>query len=176
MASLRLDADTTGAVVLCKTRQIAALLHDQFVAGKVAKQYLARVHGKPGSANFECHEPIADSPGPDGVRLLDEQGAPASTRFEVLHAFDDGTTLLNVQPLSGRTNQIRVHLWSLGLPIVGDPIYFPGNQVAPARTRDLDAPPLCLHASSIELTHPLTRQTTSYNAPAPEWARHIKTV
>ena len=170
-AAHRLDADTTGVVVLCKTRQIAALLHDQFIAGRVRKRYVARVHGHPAAATFECHQAIAIEPGPGGVRLPDEKGAPAATRFNVLRSFPDGTSLVEVQPLTGRTNQIRVHLWSLGHPILGDAVYLPDGTTAAARSRAIDDPPLCLHAASIEITHPQTSQPLACQAPSPSWAR-----
>jgi RluA family pseudouridine synthase len=124
----RLDADTSGVVVFCKSKAIARILQPQFETGDVNKTYVARVHGTPATEQFECHAPLSDS----GIRLPDENGAASSTRFKLIRTCADGTSLLEVTPLSGRTNQIRAHLWSLNLPIVGDPIYRSSQQLSEA--------------------------------------------
>ena len=165
----RLDADTTGVVVLCKTRQIASRMHDQFLSGRVRKAYLARVHGHPAETEFECRLPIAGEPGPNGVRLPDENGVTAQTSFTVLRLCDDGTCLLQATPVTGRTNQIRVHLWSLGHPIHGDAIYLPDGKTGSATSRRVEDPPLCLHATELEFTHPMTDEAVRYNAQPPTW-------
>lgn len=166
----RLDADTSGVAVLGKTRSVAGRLQPQFEAGKVEKRYLARVVGHPSDEAFECDFALSVAPGPDGVRLPDDAGGPAVTRFRVWERCEDGTSLLEVEPLTGRTNQIRVHLWSLGMPIVGDPIYQPEGRLGGAKTLALGDPPLCLHSSSIAFEHPLTRSIVRFEAPSPGWA------
>jgi RluA family pseudouridine synthase len=166
----RLDADTSGVVVFSKTRQIARLLQSQFAAGQVRKKYFARIHGRPAQVTFECDAPLSAQPGEDGVRLPADTGAPAQTHFRRLREFADGTTLLEVEPRSGRTNQIRAHLWHLDLPIVGDPIYRAGRQLGAAQTRELSDPPLCLHAASITLAHPTNGSSLTFVAPSPAWA------
>ncbi|MGE0607286.1 MAG: pseudouridine synthase, partial [Pirellulales bacterium] len=166
----RLDADTTGVMVFSKTGQIARIVQPQFDAGLVGKTYLARVHGRPAGDVFECQAALSAAPAADGVRLPDENGAAAHTRFEVLRALSDSTTLLKAYPLTGRTNQIRAHLWLLDLPIVGDPIYLPGRQLGSTRSLSLRDPPLCLHAAAVEFTHPLNGQRQQYAAAAPAWA------
>ena len=110
-------------------------------------------------------------PGAGGARLPDEYGAPASTRFRLQSVLDDGTSLLEVEPLTGRTNQIRAHLWKLALPIVGDPIYLPDGQLGNAQTLSVADPPLCLHAAEIEFMHPLRGERVIYATAAPAWAR-----
>ncbi|MGE0760335.1 MAG: sulfurtransferase [Pirellulaceae bacterium] len=167
----RLDADTSGVVVLAKSRRFAALLQPQFQLGQVSKVYWALVRGVPPEPRFECHAPVASLPVDAGLRLPDPAGSPASTHFRILADGGDGTTLLEVRPLTGRTNQIRAHLWSLGLPIVGDPFYLGHHQVGTAMTRTPDDPPLCLHALSLELTHPLTRRRVLYTTPRPTWSQ-----
>lgn len=169
-AAHRLDADTTGVVIFVKTREFAQLVQPQFERGEVSKTYLARVLGHPNQQNFECDAPIGSEPGPDGIRIIDATGSPSLTRFRLLRTFDDGTSVLEVTPLTGRTNQIRVHLWSLGLPILGDPIYLPGNRLGVSKTLAVDESSLCLHAQSVKLRHPLTKEIVCYEAETPDWA------
>ena len=81
------------------------------------------------------------------------------------------TALVEAVPLTGRTNQIRVHLWQLGLPIVGDPTYLRGlRQLGVAQTLTVSDPPLCLHAAAISFLHPTTGERVCYEAPLPAWA------
>jgi 23S rRNA-/tRNA-specific pseudouridylate synthase len=89
----------------------------------------------------------------------------------VLDRYADGTALLEARPLTGRTNQIRVHLWHLGLPVCGDPTYLAGQMLGDAQTLSVEAAPLCLHASQITLLHPLSKQAVTFTAPPPAWAQ-----
>jgi RluA family pseudouridine synthase len=165
----RLDADTSGVVVFSKSREIAGVLQPQFETGGVSKRYFARVHGSPAEEMFECHVALAVDPSVGGVRLPDETGTPASTKFRRLQHFEDGTSLLEVTPVTGRTNQIRAHLWQLNLPIVGDPIYLRDRQLGVAKSLSIADPPLCLHAAAIEFVHPLTQQRVRFESAAPPW-------
>jgi 23S rRNA-/tRNA-specific pseudouridylate synthase len=88
----------------------------------------------------------------------------------VLQRNADGTALLAARPFTGRTHQIRVHLWHLGLPVCGDPVYRPGKKLGHVQTLAVGDPPLCLHAWQIKCEHPLTGQPVQYTAPPPEWA------
>ena len=162
----RLDADTTGIVLFTKTREAARHLQNQFQNRTVKKTYIARVHGRPTHEKFECHLPIST----DGIRVPDENGAPASTHFELVNVADGGTSLLRVEPLTGRTNQIRVHAWSLDLPIVGDPIYQRDRKLGSNQSLSITDPPLCLHAYAIEIQHPISLQTQRFETPLPRWA------
>jgi RluA family pseudouridine synthase len=163
----RLDANTSGLVLCARTRHFARLLQPQFEHGGVEKTYLAQVHGQPPRDTFRCDAPIGAAPRDLGARAVDpENGLPALTEFSVLERRPDGTTLLEARPRTGRTNQIRVHLWHLGFPICGDPAYPPGS----AMTLRPGDPPLRLRAMRLAFTHPLTGRRITFAADAPAWA------
>lgn len=166
----RLDANTTGVVLLTRTRHFAAQLQPQFEKGEVEKLYLVRVNGHPKEDTFDCDAPISVSPGKLGTRKVDtETGKIARTVFRVRERKPDGTALLEARPLTGRTNQIRVHLWHLGLPVCGDAVYLADNKLGETQTLSISDPPLCLHAWRISFRHPLHRQPMEFTALAPEW-------
>jgi RluA family pseudouridine synthase len=167
----RLDANTTGLVVFTRTQHFARRLQPQFAEGKVEKRYLVRVQGHPMSDTFSCDAPISTEPGEVGNREVDEKdGLPSRTEFTTLHRFADGTALLEARPLTGRTNQIRVHLWELGFPVCGDQVYLPARQIGTTQTLSLNDPPLCLHAWRLSFIHPLTQQFVTFDAERPTWA------
>jgi RluA family pseudouridine synthase len=168
----RLDANTTGIVLVTRTRHFASRLQPQFARGEVVKRYLARVPGCPPDEEFRCEAPISVEPGETGTRDVDfEKGVPAVTEFRVLRRDENGTALLEARPLTGRTNQIRVHLWQLGFPLCGDPLYLPGRQLGTVQTLRCSDPPLCLHAERIQFRHPMNGELVEFSAPTPEWAR-----
>jgi RluA family pseudouridine synthase len=167
----RLDANTTGVVLVTRTRHFAGKLQPQFARGTVEKLYLVCVQGWPPEDVFGCDAPISAESGELGSRTVDvEAGLEARTEFRVLKKHPDGTTLLEARPLTGRTNQIRVHLWHLGFPVVGDLVYLPGRKMGGTQTLAVGAAPLCLHSWQIKFVHPLTKQEMTFVAPPPSWA------
>ncbi len=167
----RLDANTTGLVVCARTRHFANLLGPQFARGEVEKVYLARVQGHPPRDAFTCEAPIRDEATALGAREIDEaEGQPAHTVFRVRERFLDGTTLLEAEPITGRTNQIRLHLQHLGFPILGDATYLPNGQRGDTQTLAIEAAPLCLHAWRLGFQHPRTQARMSFETALPEWA------
>ncbi len=166
----RLDANTTGLVLVTRTRHFASRLQPHFARGRVKKFYLVRVQGHPSEETFDCDAPISQESGPLGSREVDaEAGLPSITEFRVRRRCPDGTTLLEARPLTGRTNQIRVHLWHLGFPVCGDAVYLAGGKLGEKQTLAVDDPPLCLHAWQIEFPHPLTQEPMQFTAPPPSW-------
>ena len=167
----RLDANTTGIVLVTRTRHFAGRLQPQFANGKVEKTYLVRVQGHPPEDVFSCEAPISVAAGDLGSRTVDETGGQAaSTGFRVLRRHSDGTTLLEARPWTGRTNQIRIHLWHLGYPVCGDAAYLKEKQMGDTQTLSVDDPPLCLHAWRIKFLHPLSQAPVEFTAPPPAWA------
>jgi RluA family pseudouridine synthase len=167
----RLDANTTGLVLVTRTRHFAGQLQPQFARGSVEKTYLVRVQGQPREAAFDCRAPISTGAGQLGSRSVDpDNGLSAHTEFRVLKNFPDNTTLLEARPMTGRTNQIRIHLWHLDLPVRGDQVYLAGSKIGNTQTLSVTDPPLCLHAWKIKFVHPLIRQPAEFAAPAPSWA------
>jgi RluA family pseudouridine synthase len=170
----RLDANTTGVVLLTRTRRFAALLQPQFARGEVKKFYLVRVQGQPAEDSFSCDAPISSEPSEVGSREIDfEAGLPSRTDFRVLKRNADGTALLEARPLTGRTNQIRIHLWHLGFPVCGDAVYLPGKILGETQTLALNDAPLCLHSWRVSFIHPLTKKPVEFIAPPLDWAGTI---
>lgn len=165
----RLDASTSGLLLLCRRKRTARLIATQFENRSVRKTYLARVIGHPATERFECCLPIARNLISGGVRLPDETGLEAETHFEVLNRFSDGTSLLRAYPLTGRTQQIRAHLWSLNHPILGDTTWLPEQQVGENQTPEISAQPLHLHSESLEFQFP-SGTIRQFAAPWPDWA------
>ena len=168
--SHRLDANTTGVLIVARTRHFAGQIQPQFADGEVEKVYLTRVTGHPAWDELVCEAPISSDAGKLGSRTVDEvSGLPARTEFRVQERSVDGTTLLEARPLTGRTNQIRIHLAHLGYPVCGDPAYLAGNTVGESQTLDVEDPPLCLHAWRVSFRHPLDHQTVTFTAAPPGW-------
>lgn len=163
----RIDANTTGIAVICRTRHFAGHLQKQFMRGEVEKTYLVRVQGHPAADTFTCDAPITAEPGPAGGRSTDAGTLPAITECRVLSRDADGTALLEACPVTGRTNQIRVHLWDAGYPICGDPLYLPGRAMGATQTLAPGDPPLKLHAARITFTHPVTGERVTFSAEPP---------
>jgi len=170
----RLDANTTGVLLIARTKPAATNLRQQFQSATVSKTYLTRCHGHPQDDRFECNAPISRSRSKAGCRITAADGLPAKTLFRVARRCQDGTSIVEAQPVTGRTNQIRIHLWQLQLPIVGDPSYRTGGETAAMQTLRPGDPPMCLHAWSIELQHPATGRSVQYLSPPPEWFRDEK--
>lgn len=164
----RLDANTTGIVVFAKTRSATAALQPQFASGEIEKVYLVRVQGIVDWERHVCEVPISRDPAQCGGRTVAADGLPSRTRFERLRLFDDGTALLQAIPETGRTNQIRVHAWHLGLPVCGDPLYLANGTLGEEQTHAPGAV-MCLHAWRLAITQPVTRARLHFEAEPPGW-------
>ncbi|MDP3849794.1 MAG: sulfurtransferase [Luteolibacter sp.] len=168
----RLDANTSGIVLFARTRHFCRLLQRQFLDGSVEKRYLARVGGHPEKDVFSCNSPISSEPETLGTRRIDaEQGQAAHTDFQVIDRRADGTSLLEARLGTGRTHQIRLHLWHLGHPVVGDPAYLPGGLSGDTQTLDPESAPMQLHAWKLSFRHPQSGRPMRFETERPDWAR-----
>ncbi|HEY5039135.1 MAG TPA: RluA family pseudouridine synthase [bacterium] len=193
----RLDSETSGLLLLTKDKKYLKPLQKQWDEGKVQKTYRAIVFGK-----FEPAQQVVDAPiGPKKNSLIRmklavinplspfekrgsggiSQGKPSITEFKCL-GIKGNFSLLEVKPLTGRTHQIRVHLESIGYPIVGDKLYSGNDEtfieyVEQGFTESLKQkvilPRLALHASRLELNHPQTVKRMNFEDPMSEDLSHF---
>lgn len=151
----RLDRGTSGVIVVAKNDRALRSLQAQFQARSVKKTYIALVWGRPRIATGSVDAAIGRSRAHGKMSTRGRKGRQAVTRYEITETFGSVCTLLSVRPLTGRTHQIRVHMASIGHPIVGDPMYGRGGRrAAPAELLELPRP--ALHAFRLEITHPAT--------------------
>lgn len=152
----RLDANTRGLVLFARTRRVCGQMQRQFLEGKVEKIYRVRVQGHPEWDEKVCELAISVEPSGPGGRVVDDEGLAARTDFSVKERCGDGTAWLEARLGSGRTNQIRVHLWDLGFPVVGDPCYLPGRKMGDKQTLELGDAPMELEAWRLGFRHPVS--------------------
>jgi RluA family pseudouridine synthase len=121
----RLDADTSGVLLLAKSPGAVRTLGALFESRRMEKTYLAVVLGVPNAREWTCRLKLAPDPAAVGRMRVDARhGKEAETHFRVLQS-NGGMTLIEVLPVTGRTHQIRVHLAESDHPVVGDPLYGP---------------------------------------------------
>jgi 23S rRNA pseudouridine955/2504/2580 synthase len=164
----RLDRDTSGLLLVAKKRQALVQLHAMLREGGVRKVYLAGVQGfwpegERRTIDLPLHKFTLAS-GERRVRVDKQQGQASTTRIEGKEAWTD-FSLVQAEPLTGRTHQIRVHLASTGYPIGGDEKYAPDAWNRELGKRGLKR--LFLHAWKLQLRHPLSGAPLHFEAPLP---------
>lgn len=155
----RLDRMTSGIIITAKNQPAMTWLQRQFSSRKLKKVYVAIIEGVPKETQAIIDAPIGRNPKkPQTFKVL-SSGRQAQTKYKVLKSFKKGPkaySLLELEPITGRTHQIRVHLAYIGNPVYGDPMYGDaGDQ-------------LMLHAKSLEIILPDKTKHT-FKAPAPKY-------
>jgi tRNA pseudouridine32 synthase / 23S rRNA pseudouridine746 synthase len=157
----RLDQPTSGLLLFARGAPIQSQLARAFAQRAVQKHYVAVVHGHVAAPSGSIDLPLAaDWPARPKQMVDHAHGKPALTHYRVLAHLPNGTTRLALQPITGRTHQLRVHLAAIGHAIVGDALY----------ANEASAPPqprLLLHAARLVLTHPLTAMPLQYETGVP---------
>lgn len=160
LAMHRLDWETSGLMVLARNKAAHRALSIQFQQREVAKQYVAVVHGQVAVARGEVRLPlICDWPNRPRQMVDMEQGKPALTQWEVMERGEEWSRM-RLTPVTGRTHQLRVHMLSLGHPILGDTLYAEGA----ARSM---APRMLLHAMKLSFHHPSSGAAMVFESPPP---------
>lgn len=155
----RLDRDTTGLTILAKHMVSCSILQSEMVERRISREYLAIVEGEFESTEGTVDAPIGRKEGSTIERMIDyENGERAITHYKVLEQKKNAALLALILE-TGRTHQIRVHMTSIGHPLVGDFLYNPQNK---GMTRQ------ALHAWKLSFTHPITKMKMELEAPVPE--------
>lgn len=163
----RLDKMTSGVMLVAKNDAAHRALAVAFKERAILKTYTALVHGVMRVNEGAVEAPVGRDPTHRyRMKTGGERAREALTRYSVLRRFQD-LTLLKVAPRTGRTHQIRVHLASIGHPVVGDTSYGAPARIRIAGVEQKTLPRTFLHASSIELAHPITGKPLAFTAPLP---------
>lgn len=155
----RLDCDTSGVIIFARTKQAQGFLGQEFEQRRAQKTYIARLKGRlePDSGTVDL--PLGSDWDYRPRQKVDpENGRPAITDWQVIDQ-SPGETRVRLTPHTGRSHQLRVHMLALGHPILGDQIYAPETLAEHNR--------LMLHAESLSLHHPQTKQRVTFTAPVP---------
>ena len=149
----RLDRETSGLIVYSKGKSAQKLMMDAFKNRLVKKTYIAFVQGSPRKASGIIRARI--------YNRNKNRGEDAVTKYRILERRKD-FSILDVEPLTGRTNQIRIHLKGIGHPIVGESVYAFRKDYALRFKR------VALHATALEFPHPVTGKPLKFTSPLPE--------
>ena len=153
----RLDKDTSGLLVVAKNDRAMRSLQAQLSERRVHKTYLALVHGVPSPREGQIEAPIGRNPKNRKKMAIVKDGRESTTRYKVREELR-GYALLEVEPVTGRTHQIRVHLSAIGHPIVGDSVY---GRPSPLLGRQF------LHAWKLAFAMPLGERQVEFESPLP---------
>jgi RluA family pseudouridine synthase len=174
----RLDAETSGVLLLARAKPVFATLADEFGNHRAVQRYLALAQGAPKQSQFVIEAKLAPDPVRPGVFRVDpRQGKMACTKFEIAERFT-GWTLLRCEPAPCRPHQVRVHLAHAGLPLAGDQLYGGkplrlsslkrGYRLKPNRSERPLLGRAALHLEALNLHHPVTGAPLLIQAPYPK--------
>ncbi|WP_339321920.1 RluA family pseudouridine synthase [Paenibacillus sp. FSL W8-0194] len=197
----RLDQETTGVLAIAKNPYVHQHISEQMIGNRVDKTYLALVHGTPAPSEGEIDGPIDRDPEEPHRRIVTPNGYPSLTKYRVLESWNNGS-LVRLKLETGRTHQIRVHMTSIGCPLIGDKLYRHdvykeiGIEAAdlsegadsvietndppmPAAARnivqlDRAISRQALHAYELSFEHPVTHRQMTFQAPLPADMRKLR--
>ena len=162
----RIDKDTTGSIIICKNDEAHRKIAQQLKEHSITRKYRAIVYGRIMEEEGTVNAPIGRHPTDRKKMAINEKnGKPAVTHYKVLERFDK-YTYIECQLETGRSHQIRVHMTSIGHPLLGDEVY--GNAKCPFKLEGQT-----LHAMTIGFIHPTTGEYVEYEAPLPEYFEHL---
>lgn len=165
----RLDKETSGVLIVAKSEAIREQLVAQFARREVEKRYLAIVKGNPEQRSGQVSGGLERDPhNRKRFRLSNESGKPSETRYRVIRRFRRHA-FLELQPLTGRTHQLRVHMSFLRTPVLGDPLYA-------RRDSDFANSPMMLHAYGVRIRLPGESGAREFCAPIPARFREMLTL
>lgn len=163
----RIDMDTTGVLVVCKNDVAHRILSEQLHEHNITRKYYAIVHGNLTVDDGTVDAPIGRSPKDRKKMAVNTQnGRRAVTHYHVIERFGGKYTYIECQLETGRTHQIRVHMASLGHPILGDEVY--GPKKCPFKLQGQT-----LHAGVLGFTHPSTGEYVEFTAELPEYFKKL---
>ena len=159
----RIDMDTTGSLIVCKNDMAHQSLSEQLKVHSIKRVYVAIVHGNIKEDNGTVNSPIGRHPTErKKMSIHTKNGRNAITHYKVLERFGE-YTYIQCELETGRTHQIRVHMASIGHPLVGDQVYGPRKCPFPKLQGQT------LHAKTLGIIHPRTGEYLEINAPLPDY-------
>jgi len=162
----RIDKDTSGLLVVAKHDKAHEGLAKQFAAHSIDRRYLAIVSGVPRQAAGTVDAPLARSPHNRKKIAVVSKGKRAVTHWTRLEILN-GAALVECRLETGRTHQVRVHMASIGHPLIGDPVYSRGKSVHRDLLNQLDFKRQALHAAHLGFIHPVTKGRLSFDSALP---------
>ncbi len=171
----RIDKDTSGLLVVAKTDVAHEGLAKQFAAHSVGRRYLAIVSGVPKMSQGTIDAPLArSSANRKKIAIVKEgRGKRAVSHWRRLQILSEAA-LVECRLETGRTHQVRVHLASIGHPLIGDPVYGRTGKTHGKLLRELGFHRQALHAAELEFTHPVTKSRLSFSSPMPADMQELK--
>ena len=171
----RIDKDTSGLLVVAKTDVAHEGLAKQFAAHSIDRRYLAVVNGVPKAAAGKVDAPLARSAtNRKKIAIVEgSRGKRAVTHWKRLEVLRDAA-LVECRLETGRTHQVRVHMASIGHPLVGDPIYSRSGKTHGKLLKELGFLRQALHAAELGFTHPVTKHKLSFSSPIPPDMQELK--
>ncbi len=165
----RIDQDTTGSLIICKNDTAHIKIAEQIKVHSIRRIYRGIVIGRVSKEEGVIHAPIGRNPNDRKKMAINEKnGKDAITHYRVLKRYKD-YTYMEFQLETGRTHQIRVHMASIGHPLLGDMVY--GPKKCPYKLQGQT-----LHAAIIGFVHPSTGEYMEVEAPIPEYFSHLLTI